>query len=213
MSSTSSVETVFSTPGPHPNGMQATAEGFWILDQHTHLLQLVSHTGEVLRTLATESDRGSGVTFDGAALWIASTYNCKILRVDAQTGATLAAYETPGAAKTGAHGLEWRGGLLWIATPPAATIYQVDVAGGFRVVHSFPAPGGRPHGLAWQDGDLWCVETNHRAFYRLDAKTGATLAKIELPTAAPEPHGMTIGDGYFWYCDANTGTVARFALP
>lgn len=213
MSSTSSVETVFSTPGPHPNGMQAAAEGFWILDQHTNLLQLVSPAGAVLRTLTTESDRGSGVTFDGAALWIASTYNCKILRVDPQTGATLAVYDTPGAAKTGAHGLEWRDGCLWIATPPAAMIYQVDVANDFQVVHSFPAPGNRPHGLAWQGGDLWCVETNHRAFYRLDAKTGATLDKIELSDAAPEPHGMTIGDGHFWYCDATTSAVCRFPVP
>lgn len=213
MSHTPTVETIFQTPGPHPNGLQATAAGLWILDQHTNLLQLVDDAGEVLRSLTTDSDRGSGVTFDGETLWIASTYNCKILRVDAQSGATLAAYDTPGAAKTGAHGLEWRDGFLWIATPPAATVYQVDVTRGFQVAHSFPAPGNRPHGLAWQGDDLWCVETNHRAFYRLDAQTGDMLDTITLPPDAPEPHGMTISDGFFCYCDANTRALCRFPVP
>lgn len=213
MSTPPLVETVFRTPGPHPNGMQATPEGIWILDQHTNLLQFVSYTGDLLHTLETASDRGSGVTFDGEALWLASTYDCKLLRVHPETGATLAAYETPGAAQTGAHGLEWRDGFLWIATPPAATVYQVDVANGFQIAQSFPAPGNRPHGIAWQGDDLWCVETNHRVFYRLDAQTGATLDKIALPDDAPEPHGMTIWGGSFWYCDANTSTVARFPLP
>jgi sugar lactone lactonase YvrE len=206
-------EVVFQAPGPHPNGMQATAEGIWILDQQTNLVQLVSYTGEVLRTLSTASDRGSGVTFDGEALWLASTYSCEILRVDAATGATLASYPAPGAAKTGSHGLEWRDGRLWLATPPAATLYQVDVDDGFRVIHSFPAPGNRPHGIAWQGDDLWCVETNHRAIFRLRTSDGAELDRVDLPLPAPEPHGMTIWDGHFWYCDANTSAVCRVPVP
>ena len=28
------IEKVFDAPGPHPNGMQATPDGLWILDQH-----------------------------------------------------------------------------------------------------------------------------------------------------------------------------------
>jgi streptogramin lyase len=165
----------------------------------------------VLRTLETASDRGSGVTDDGRALWIASTYSREILRVDRATGATLAAYDTPGAAKTGAHGLEWRGGRLWMAVPPSASIYEIDVAGGFAVVHTLPAPGNRPHGIAWEGDDLWCVETSHRVIYRLHPRTGAVLQKIEVPAPYPEPHGMTLWDGAFWYCDAQTRAVCRLA--
>ena len=206
-------EIVFQTPGPHPNGMQATAEGLWILDQQTNQLHLVSFSGVVLRALQTNADRGSGVTHDGTSLWIASTYSREILCVNPATGETLAAYPSPDAQKTGAHGLEWRDNTLWIANPPSATIYQVDVQDGLRVVHSFPAPGNRPHGIAWQDDDLWCVETNHRAIFRMDAKTGAILQRVDLPAPTPEPHGMTIWDGYFWYCDANTSSVCRLPLP
>lgn len=199
----------FDAPGPHPNGMQATSEGIWILDQETNQVALVSFSGESMKTLDTASDKGSGITDTGVALWLASTYSREILHVDRQTGETLQRFDTPGAVETGAHGLEMRDGRLWMAVPPSATIYQVDVANGFEVSHSIPAPGDRPHGIAWEGGDLWCVETNHRAIYRLNPADGAVREKLGIPDGNPEPHGMTMWDGDFWYCDAGSRAVCR----
>jgi streptogramin lyase len=209
-----SIETLYATPGPHPNGLQATPQGLWCLDQHTNRLQLLDYeSGSVLVDLETASDRGSGVTDDGDTLWIASTYNCKLLRVDRHTGATIAEFATPGAAKTGAHGLEWRAGKLWVATPPSATIYQLDPADNCAVIHSFAAPGNRPHGLAWRGEELWCVETNHRAIYCYDATSGTIRLKYQLPDDAPEPHGMTLWENHFWYCDADAAIICRLRVP
>lgn len=205
---------LYATPGPHPNGLQATAAGLWCLDQQTnHIYLLDLNSGRILADLPTESDRGSGITFDGEALWAASTYNCKILHIDPKTGATLAEYPSPGANVTGSHGLEWRDGKLWIATPPSATLYQVDPADNLKVLRSFPAPGNRPHGIAWHGDDLWCVETNQRAIYLMDSTTGDVRLKVALPDDAPEPHGMTVWEGHFYYCDANTSRVCRVAVP
>ena len=204
----SSIETLYSTPGPHPNGLQATAQGLWCIDQHTNRLQLVDYaTGEVLVDLATEADRGSGVTDDGEDLWIASTYNRKILRIDRNNGSTVAQYDSPDASKTGAHGLEWRAGRLWVANPPSATIYQLNPFNNLAVTRSFPAPGKRPHGLAWHGEELWCVETNLRSLFCYDYTTGAIRAQLQLPAEAPEPHGMTIWQGQFWLCDATSPTA------
>ena len=75
----------------------------------------------------TDSDRGSGITHTGTNLWLASTYSCEILSIDPENGKTFASFDTPGAGQTGAHGLEWRDNKLWVAVPPSATIYQVDV--------------------------------------------------------------------------------------
>jgi streptogramin lyase len=206
------IETVFDAPGPHPNGMQATAEGLWILDQSTNEASLVSWSGEKIRTLETSSDRGSGITCDGSILWLASTYSCEILKVDAATGKTIESYPTPGADKTGAHGLELRNGNLWMSVPPAAMIYEVNLETGFEVVRSFPAPGPRPHGIGWYKDDLWCVETGHRAIYRLDLEDGSVMEKIEVPEPIPEPHGMTIWNSVMWYCDAVTRTICRMEM-
>ena len=210
------IETQHLTPGPQPNGMQATAAGLWIVDQMTNQIHLVSYTGETLKTLETTADRGSGITDSGDALWVTSTYSCELLKLDRETGARLASYPSPDPSKTGAHGLEWRDGLLWLANPPSATIYQLDtkdVSGdSLRILKSFPAPGNRPHGLAWDGDDLLCVETNHRAIYRINPNTGEFLGKIETPLPYPEPHGMTVWQGHIWYCDAHTREVCRLPI-
>ena len=189
------VEIAFRSPGPKPNGLQATKEGLWVLDQSNNKAYLVTYeNGQVLRALDTKSKAGSGITFDGEALWIASTYSCEILRIDAQTGKTLARYPSPGSGVvkwtasearrsplapkpsnpstprktdppsaprpiTGAHGLEWKSGKLWIANPPSQRIYRVN-PNGFVVEHQFPTAGNRPHGLGWEDDWLW----GHQAF-------------------------------------------------
>ncbi|MBI4552225.1 MAG: hypothetical protein HY710_08175 [Candidatus Latescibacteria bacterium] len=197
----------FESPGPHPNGLQATTDGLWIIDQGTNQASCVRFEDGVVRgVLDTGADRPSGITNSGTHLWIASTYSREILQCDPQTGATLAAYSTPGTTTTGAHGLEWVDGLLWMAVPPAATIYQIDPA-DWTIRHAIPAPGTRPHGLAWENGRLWCVETNHRAVYLLDPSTGAILDRIGID--GPEPHGFTVWQGTFWVGDADTRAIYR----
>ena len=81
---TGKVETVFKSPGPKPNGLQATPEGLWIIDQGDNRAYLVSYNdGKVLRRLDTEADKASGITFNGDAIWIASTYSREIVQSQA----------------------------------------------------------------------------------------------------------------------------------
>ena len=227
------VERAFRTPGKAPNGLQATREGLWILDQGSNRAALVRYAdGSIIREFDTATDRGSGITFDGEALWIASTYNRLLVRVDARTGKTLKQFPSPGAGlvhwgprddhpqPTGAHGLEWRRGELWVANPPSVTIYVVNPDNG-NVVRSFPSPGVRPHGIGWDpSGALWCAESIYRSFFKMDADSGRILRQVTLPPAQPEadgivlvPHGMTIWQGEFWFSVAETGEVYRTALP
>lgn len=197
----------FDAPGPHPNGLQATTEGLWIIDQSDHTASCLAYEdGRVRKMHQTGADRASGITDSGTHLWIASTYSREILQCDRHTGKTVKSYSTPGASQTGAHGLEWRDGFLWMAVPPSATVYKMDPE-TWNVVHSFPAPGNRPHGIAWENGRLWCVETNHRAIYLFDPETGATVERVEVE--GPEPHGFTIWQGEFWIADANTREIYR----
>jgi|SRR6266498_2777810 len=227
-----SVERMFPTPGKQPNGLQAVPEGLWVLDQgNNHASLLEWETGQVLRDFPTETDRGSGITWDGEALWIASTYNRLLVRVDARTGKALKKYDSPGSGvvkwgprgqhpqPTGAHGLEWRAWELWVAAPPAATIFVVDPDTG-KVKRQFPAPGVRPHGLGWDpDGSLWCTESIYRSFFKMDPRTGRILRQLMLPPTAPEsggivhvPHGMTVRQGHIWFSVAETGEVYRLPL-
>src|SRR6201987_3920878 len=93
------VEVVFKSPGPQPNGLQATKDGLWIIDQGTgNKAYLVSYEdGKVIRSFETETDKSSGITYDGEALWIGSTYSREIVRTDAMTGRAMERHFTPGA--------------------------------------------------------------------------------------------------------------------
>ncbi|MYG01227.1 MAG: hypothetical protein F4173_02765, partial [Acidobacteriia bacterium] len=171
------VTTMFDSPGPKPNGLQATDDGLWILDQGDNRAYLVDYSdGKVLRQFETETKAGSGITFDGGALWTASTYSREILKIDPQTGRTLARFDSPGSGvvawtqsrrsplapplkpadaprrpparrnATGAHGMEWRAGKLWVSVPPAQMIYRIDPE-RFLLVKELPSAGDGPHGL------------------------------------------------------------------
>ena len=235
------VTTMFDSPGPKPNGLQAAEEGLWILDQGDNRAYLVDYKdGKVIRQIETETKAGSGITFDGRALWTASTYSREILKIDPLTGRTLARFDSPGSGvvawtesrrsplappptptaiagrspaqrnATGAHGMEWRAGKLWVSVPPAQMIYRIDPA-QFQIEKQFPTAGDRPHGLGWEGKWLWCVESNDNAIYRFDPETGEASAKIQLADTDPLPHGMTIRDGWMWYCD-DVGVVCRLSL-
>jgi hypothetical protein len=226
------VEKAFMAPGQHPNDLETVVDGLWILDQadpnKAHKVRW--EDGKVIAEVQTESMHGSGIAYHEGSLWISSTAagpcrTClKTLKVDAKTGKTLAMYDSPGAVEArlgrpgrpfgqaprpgGSHGIKFKDGYYWQASPPAVMIYKVEPETG-KVVHTIPAPGARPHGLAWEDNYLWCVESNDRAIYRMDSETGDLLAKIQLTREDPEPHGLTIRNGVLWYCDAASRWVCR----
>jgi hypothetical protein len=95
---TGKVEIAFKSPGPQPNGLQATSEGLWIIDQSRgSRAYLVGYDdGRVLRSFETDTVRPSGITFDGQALWIGSTFSYENVRCSATTGAVLERRPTPG---------------------------------------------------------------------------------------------------------------------
>lgn len=215
------LEKRFLAPGKMPNGLQCAADGLWILDQEdpNKVHKVRYEDGSVLAQLQTESVHGSGITYGDGALWIASTYGLKTLKVDPKTGKTLMSFDTPGVGPvkwgnpkrpSGAHGLEWVDGKYWIAVPPAVTIYLVEPNTG-KVVRSIPSPGVRPHGIAWENGYLWCVESIDRAIYKMDLKDGKLLAKVQLSKDDPEPHGFSMWKGAMWYSDAVSRWVCRLS--
>ena len=213
------VEKAFRAPGKAPNDLQDAADGLWILDQvdPNKVFKVRYADGSVIHEIQTESIHGSGITYGNGALWVASTWALKTLKVDPKTGRTLASFDEPGTGMpkfgkptrpSGAHGLKWVDGKIWMAMPPAEKIYLIEPETG-GVVRSIPGPGIRTHGLAWDNGYLWCAETIDCAIYKLDPKDGKAVAKIQLTKDDPEIHGLTLRDGVFWYSDASSGWICR----
>ncbi|MDE0141923.1 MAG: hypothetical protein OXI80_01095 [Caldilineaceae bacterium] len=218
------VEKRFASPGPHPNGLQASEDGLWCIDQgNDRLYRQDYETGEVLFDVQTDTVKSSGITVGGGYVWIASTYERKIAQLDAETGRTVAKYNSPGAGvvawregatdaqETGAHGLEWRDGRLYVASPPSQMVHVMDPQ-GWQEVSSTRVPGLRVHGIAWsEDGKLWSADTSAGTVCLLDPESGRIFDVIRVE-APDEVHGMTIHDGVLWFCNAETCEIGRLLV-
>ena len=119
------VEKLFKTPGSQPNGLQAAPDGLWCIDQvDLKIYKQDYETGEKLFEAQTDTEHSSGITLGGGFIWIASTFELQIAKLDPETGKTIAKYDSPGSGitapregtenpkPTGAHGLEWKDGKL-----------------------------------------------------------------------------------------------------
>ncbi|MEM7130263.1 MAG: hypothetical protein AAF702_28295 [Chloroflexota bacterium] len=218
------VEKRFSSPGSHPNGLQAAADGLWSIDQQDHKIYKQDYqTGDVLFEAQTDTVHSSGMTLGGGFMWIASTYESMIAKLDPETGKTIAKYDAPGAGvvawtegtdmaqRTGAHGLEWKDGLLYVASPPSQQVHVMDTD-SWEEIRSFPAAGLRVHGIAWNtDGRLWVSDTSSGVINLMDPENGRIYEVIRVE-APDEVHGMTIHDGTLWFCDAETCDIGRLLV-
>jgi len=203
---TGKVEIVFKSPGPKPNGLQATPEGLWIIDQGAgNRAYLVDYQdGKVLRAFDTETDRSSGITYDGETLWVGSTYNREIVRVDAHSGKALERHFTPGAGVIYQMVGDPKARQSPLQTAPAAvTKGAPKQVGGFDAgrVQGAMAPGTGAHGQEWRDGKLWMAVPPSRTIYCLDPKTWTVQTKFA--TAGNRPHGIGWEGKYLWAADSN----------
>jgi hypothetical protein len=228
-------QVVFKSPKSQPNALQATKEGLWIMDQgEGGWAHLVSYDGKVIKGFPTEAVGASGITYDGEFLWLASTVTRETIKTDANTGRAVAKHPTPpkpdpqtqvsrggrgntnpnvrpNPLGTGARGQEWKDGKLWFASGPARKVFRIDPQ-KWVVELEWPVLGDRAHGLGWEGDYLWVADGNLRAFHKHDSRTGKVVEQIKLEISDPEPHGMTIWDGYLWYSDTVTGSVLRAKL-
>ncbi|HVC33259.1 MAG TPA: hypothetical protein VNL16_07095 [Chloroflexota bacterium] len=199
-----SVRALWKTAGPQPNGLQATDQGLWVLDQvdpnRVYLLRYSD--GAVLREFQTRGKHGSGITVDPSGnVWIASTFGFDIICYDPETGRELSALPAPGLGEGpgSPHALEWREGHLWCNVPKAGQIFELDPATG-RVLHHISSHGDRAHGMAWESDDLWCRGTN-------------PASKVEpSPVAAHEsdrPWRSARGLPALWCADTNRCVLFR----
>jgi streptogramin lyase len=221
---TATVKPRFKSPGPQPNGLQATDDGLWCIDQVTLKAQKLDwETGQVLHEIDTETQHSSGITFGDGALWISSTFGLEIVKVDPATGATLGRFPDVGAGitagrelsgdtkKTGSHGMEWRDGKVYVATPPSQHVHVMDAA-TWEEVHRFPTGGLRVHGIAWgDDGRLWVSDTSAGTVALMDPERDGRVYDIFRVAEPDEVHGMTIRDGVLWYCDAGNQDIGELA--
>lgn len=201
------VEIAFKSPGPQPNGLQATKGGLWIMDQGAgNRAHLVTYEGKVIKGFETETEKSSGITFDGEALWIGSTYSREIVKVDANTGKAIERHFTPGAGviyNMAGDPPGRRSPLAPKREPRPEAPKKGGFVGGYDMGEKLggAAPGTGAHGQEWRDGKLWIAVPPSREVYCIDPKTWVVQTKF--PTSGNRPHGIGWEGKYLWVADSN----------
>lgn len=207
------VEIAFKSPGPQPNGLQATPEGLWIIDQsagsRAYLVRYAD--GEVLRSFETDTVRPSGITFDGEALWIGSTFSYENVRCHASTGAVLERRPTPGSTTFSMAGDPPPRRSPLSGTPMAQArpvVARQGQAPALRLTQEPSVKFQGAHGQEWRDGRLWTTSTSARSIFRIEPKKWVVEQRISAP--GPRPHGLAWEGRYLWHGDGDLNAFYKF---
>ena len=119
-----------------------------------------------------------------------------------------------GPAGTGAHSILVKGNLLYVAVPPARTIFVIDKT-SWVVQNYFQTAGSRPHDMTWANEaktHFWSSDSDLNAFFLHDATTGQMTERLQLPSDSPVIHGAKLWNNYMYNCD-DVGWIFRFRMP
>ena len=139
-------------------------QSFGVIDPHDWNVERIFPRKQ--REDKDTSQSYSSMTYDGTNLWIAwhwfkydipASETQRLLKIDPDTGATIAGYPLPpGSAPDLTHGLTWDGWRLWHAKDDRLS--AIDPSTG-RAIAEYKLPKvKRPSGLAWDGHALWIIE-------------------------------------------------------
>ena len=188
----------FKSPTPRPNGLQATPEGLWIIDQGPgSRASLVRYSdGTVIRSFDTDTVRPSGHHLRRpGACGSARPSATRTCAVDATTGAVLERRPTPGCMTyTMAGDPPARAGARWRRRlphrrhgRPARTAPCRHHRRRDSRRHRRSASRARTGRNGAMD-KLWTTATCARSIYEIDPATWTVLRVLQTP--GPRPHGL-----------------------
>lgn len=151
----------------------------------------------------------AGTAFDGKHLYQISDGN--IVKLDPQDGRVLATIPAPGG--SGASGMAWAEGSLWVGEYRQRKIYQVDPATG-RVLRTIVS-NRFVTGVTWVDGQLWhgTWEEGTSDLRQLDARTGEVLQSVEMPAGMGVSGLESDGAGCFFCGGGDSGKLIAVQRP
>lgn len=233
---------LFLTPAGWPNGIAVDpANGFWVQEQRhdgeREKAWLVDWNGKLLKTVVTNSQNTSGMTYGDGCVWSGangvSVRNHPeppvngVFQTDT-SGKQISHRQIPfGPADNGGacHGLAWENGKLWISSNRLESLVRVDPK-TWQVEWMFPHTmlpdlKDRIHGIEYDNGYLWQVTgtqkpdvPNYEGYtpklIKYDIKTGNVAELVEFLPGTCDPHDIAIHNGVFYGVDA--GEHPRWAI-
>lgn len=220
---------LFKVPEGFPNAMAKSPEGIWVGEQKLTGAQAVSYgvpepddllenawlldweTGEVLKTVRTESRNTSGMAYGDGYIWmVANAAPHGVFQTD-MNSRTITHRQIP-LGGGGNHGAKFRHGKLWIVSTRLWAMIKLDPNSWAAELVIPLDREKRIHDMAFDDnGHIWVVtgdRTSTRwteATFGLDryhAESGERLESVEFESGSADPHGLEWHNGSLYTCDA-----------
>jgi hypothetical protein len=160
------------------------------------LVEKLSARGEAspsFLTLPAPAGGVSGLSFDGAWLWVTVEGKFAIYKINPSTGAVCDRFSFPVEATGGS---AWDGSSLWQLSYKEKVIYQLDPETlGPRAV--IPSPGtGMCCGMAFDGEYLWVVNFEDKKIYQIDQRAGGCV--LQSAACDFETTGLAWDGKYLW---------------
>ncbi|MEC5404130.1 glutamine cyclotransferase [Paraburkholderia sp. MPAMCS5] len=203
--------TIIREYGPFPGvqqvaGVTYDGQQVWIATGKT-LNAFDPASGETLHTVEVAAD--AGTAFDGEHIF--QIAEGRIQKLDPATGRVLASIPAPGG--TGASGLAWAEGSLWVGEYRERKIHQVDPDTG-AVLASIQS-NRFVTGVTWVDGELWhgTWEDDASELRHVEPHTGDVLESLDMPPGVTVSGLEADGSGQFFCGGGNSGKVRAVRRP
>jgi hypothetical protein len=228
---------LFLTPPGWPNAIAVDTDhgGFWVQEQRhdgerEKAWLLDFQTGKLLKTVVTNSQNTSGMTYGDGCIWSGangvSIRNHPNPPVDGIFQTDMDSHEVShrqipfGPSDNGGacHGVAWQDGKLWVSSNRLESLVRIDPktwAVDWMFPHTWqPDLKDRIHGIEYDDatGYLWQVtgtqDPNVPGYngytpklVKYDTKTGEVMEIVVLEKGC-DPHDIAIHNGVFYGVDA-----------
>lgn len=183
--------------GPFPDvdhvaGVTYDGEHVWFAARKK-LNALDAASGQAVRSIDVAAE--AGTAFNGQHLF--QIADGQIQKIEPTTGRVLAAIPAP--AGSGASGLAWAEGSLWVGDYRGRKIHQVDPESGeiLRTIES----NRFVTGVTWAEGELWhgTWEEDESELRRIDRQSGEVLERVAMP-AGVGVSGLEWDGGEQFFC-------------
>ena len=140
-------------------GLAVDGDQIWTVSGRSELVRIDPRSHSIAERIKLESFEPEGLAIDGHFLWVSSSFEGNVLRVDSRTGKVRNRLPVDGSLFGGVV----IGDSYWVSSNNG-TIYQLDTASG-EVVDQLDQVGFGPIPAA---GNLWTVDFLSENVYRLD---------------------------------------------
>jgi glutamine cyclotransferase len=162
---------------------------------------------QTVRAIDVAAD--AGTAFDGQHFF--QIAEDRIQKIDPRTGRVLGTIPLPGG--SGASGLAWAEGTLWVGAHRGRKIHQIDPDTG-TVLRTIEC-NRMVTGVTWVDGELWhgTWEGDSSDLRHIDPHTGEVLERLEMPPGMGVSGLESDGAKQFFCGGGGSGTVRVVRRP